>query len=158
MASIDEQVFRKHIEEGPFQNGVDRGRWRLISIAWPQAIIAVSAAARQNSPNEYFLRFELTNYPQVAPTAQPWNIERQTPLQQNHWPGGRSRIPAAFNPSWKNGQCLYLPCDRLSIEGHEDWKSKYLDMLWSPSGDITQYIRIVYDLLNSTDYTGIRSS
>jgi hypothetical protein len=29
-------------------------------------------------------------------------------------------------------------------------------MVWNPDGDITQYLRIVHDLLNSNDYTGPR--
>ena len=31
----------------------------------------------------------------------------------------------AFNPGWKNGSCLYLPCDRQSIEGHANWHGEH---------------------------------
>jgi hypothetical protein len=154
----DERVFRAHVEAGPFQSGVDRGRWRLRSIAWPHAIIAVSAAERLGGPAWYVLRFECSNYPQSPPTAQPWDAERDTPLEHARWPGGRSRVPLAFNPNWRGGQCLYLPCDRLSIDGHDGWRSQHPSMIWSPAGDITQYLRIVYDLLNSSDYTGARGT
>lgn len=153
----DERVFLDHIERGPFQSGMDHGRWRLISINWPKAVIAVTAAPRTNGPNEYALRFDLTNYPQWPPTAQPWDADRQAPLEHGKWPDGKSRIPPAFNPGWKGGQCLYLPCDRESISHHpQDWQVRYPWMIWSPNGDITHYLRIVHDLLTSNDYTGAR--
>ncbi len=156
--SPDEQVFRMHIERGPFQSGVARQRWRLLSIDWPYVLIGISAAAREGAPSEYIFRFECSNYPQAAPTAQLWDTDRTAPLEHRRWPAGRSRVPLAFNPKWKNGQCLYLPCDRLSMEGHEPWRSQHPSMIWSPANDITLYLRIVYDLLNSNDYTGTLST
>lgn len=152
----DQRALCAHVEQGPFLSGMDRGRWRLIKIAWPHVVIAVSAAA-DRGPAEYAFRFECTNYPQIAPTAQPWDVERNVPLDHNRWPGGRARVPLAFNPGWKGGTCLYLPCDRLSIEGHAPWQTQHPHMIWSPSGDITQYLRIIHELLNSSDYTGPRS-
>lgn len=154
----EERVFRDHIEQGSFQSGVDRGRWRFISIEWPYSVIAVSAAERPKGPREYGFRFELSDYPQTPPTAQPWDVEKKTPLEPGRWPFGRSRIPSAFNPGWKSGTCLYLPCDRLSIQGHDGWRNQHPSMIWSANGDITQYLRIIHDLLNSSDYTGPRSS
>lgn len=156
--STDECVFRDHLERGPFQSGVDRGRWRLVSVNWPYAVIAIAAAERPNTPPEYAFRFELTNYPSSPPTSQPWDAEKNVPLDHSRWPGGRGRIPPAFNPGWKGGSCLYLPCDRIAIEGHDPWRTQHPEMIWSPSGDITQYLRIVYDLLNSEDCTGVRSA
>ena len=153
-----EKVFRAHLERGPFQSGVDRGRWRLASVTWPHSVIAVSATERVNAPSEYVFRFELGNYPVTAPSAQPWNEATNAPLERARWPGGRGRIQLAFNPDWKGGSCLYLPCDRHAIEGHDPWRAQHPDMIWNPKGDITQYLRIIHDLLNSEDYTGIRSS
>ena len=153
LMAVDEQVLRAHLEAGPFQSGVDRGRWRLLSLKWPYALIAIQAADRVGGPAEYALRFECTNYPQTAPTARPWDAERNSPLPLARWPNGKSRVPLAFNPGWKDGQCLYLPCDRLSIEGHDAWRTQHPSMIWSPTSDITQYLRIVHDLLNSSDYS-----
>ena len=155
---IDEQVFRAHLVAGPFQSGFDRGRWRLLALNWPHALIAIQAAERIDGPAEYALRFECTNYPQTPPTAQPWDTERDAPLPSARWPSGTNRVPLAFNSGWKNGQCLYLPCDRLSIEGHDPWRSQHPSMIWSPASDITQYLRIVHDLLTSSDYSGTRGA
>lgn len=154
----DERALRAHLQQGPFQSGVDRGRWRLIRIEWPYVLIGIHAAPRDRAPDEFVLRFDCTNYPQIAPTAQPWDIARNGPLAPESWPHGRSRVPLVFNPGWRNGQCLYIPCDRLSMEGHEAWRTQHPALIWSPTGDITQYLRIVYELLNSSDYTGLRSA
>ncbi|MGD1152740.1 MAG: hypothetical protein ABR911_07705 [Syntrophales bacterium] len=65
----------------------------------------------------------------------------------------------AFRTDWKNGIALYFPCDREAMDAaHAGWRTTHPWMLWSPSGDITQYLRIVYDLLNSSDYKGPRSA
>lgn len=153
-----ERVFRSHLDKGPFQSGVDRGRWELVSVNWPHSVISVSAAERNTAPSKYCFRFELNNYPAIAPTAQPWNVAGNGPLHRASWPGGRGRIQHAFNPDWKSGSCLYLPCDRYAIEGHDPWRVQHSEMIWNPKGDITQYLRIIHDLLDSEDYTGLRGS
>ena len=65
----DETTFLAHVEAGPFESGVDRGRWRLVSINWPHAVVGISAADRANAPVEYAFRLELSNYPAQLPTA-----------------------------------------------------------------------------------------
>lgn len=154
---LEERVFRSHVKMGPFQSGVVRGRWQLISIDWPFAVIAVSAAPRPNAPDGYSLRFDLTNYPQSPPTAQPWDTEQNGPLEDVRRPHGKSRVPKAFRTDWKGGIALYLPCDRVALEGHAKWRNQHPEMIWDPNGDITQYLRIVHDLITSNDYTGTRS-
>ncbi len=153
----DERVFREHLEAGPFQSGIDRGRWRLNSIEWSHAVVAISAAPRPKAPEEFFFRFELSNYPASPPTAQPWNAQLNAALEAGKWAAGNGRLQLAFNPDWKGGSCLYLPCDRQAIEGHDAWLHQHPEMIWSPDGDITQYLRIIYDLIHSKDYTGLRS-
>lgn len=150
------RVLLAHLEDGPFASGVARGRWRLVEVAWPNLRIAISAAPRPGAPAEYELRFDCTGYPRQAPTGQPWDGARNAPLAQPHWPTGRGRVPLAFNPDWGGGAALYLPCDRRALDGHEHWRTQHPSMIWSPDGDITQYLRIVHDLLNTTDYAGTR--
>ena len=65
-------------------------------------------------------------------TAQPWDIAANAPLPANRWPTGTTIVPSVFRPDWKNGQCLYLPCDRMSIEGHDQWRSQHPSRLWQP--------------------------
>ena len=151
----DERTFREHVKAGAFLRGQVRGRWRLIKLAWPHAVIAVSAAPRAGSPNEYGFRFELSNYPQVPPTAQPWDLEHDQGLATTRWPTGPRRLAYAFRPEW-NAQAIYIPCDRLAIQGHDPWITQHPSMIWKSTGDITQYLSIIHELLNSGDYTGAR--
>jgi hypothetical protein len=152
--SPDEAVFRGHLNGGRFRCGAAAGRWRTASVKWPYAIFVV----RAGDGIEYGLRFECRDYPRNPPTAQPWDIERDAPLAHDRWPTGGKRIPLAFNPSWKNGECLYLPCDRRSIEGHASWIHQHPSLVWDPTTGIVHYLRIVHDLLNSGDYGGRRAN
>lgn len=155
---VAETVLRAHLEGGSFLSGVDRDRWRLVALTWPYLIVAVTAAERPGAPNEFAFRFECTGYPQAPPTARPWNEGTDTALEARCWPKGESRVALAFNPEWNGGCALYLPCDRLAIEGHEPWRLQHPCLLWSPRGDITQYLRVIYELLHSSNYAGVRGS
>jgi hypothetical protein len=67
-------------------------------------------------------------------------------------------VSAVFRPEWKNGECLYLPCDRMSIVGHDNWRSIYPNRLWNPERGIICYLEQIYELFNQSDYSGIRSA
>ena len=54
-----------------------------------------------------------------------------------------------------SGQCLYLPCDRMSIDGHDQWRSQHPSRLWQPARGIICYLEQIYELLNQSDYTGV---
>lgn len=150
----DEPVFRAHIAGGRFRSGSAAGRWRLVAVNWPYAVFGVRAA----DGVEFGFRFEFTNYPHTPATARPWDLDRDAALAQNLWPTGRERIPLAFNPQWKNGSCLYLPCDRQSLDGHPQWHHQHPSLLWNPSLGVVHYLRVVHDLLNSGDYGGRRAA
>lgn len=156
--SLDEQVFRAHLSDGPFQSGVELNKWQLISIEWPYVVISVSTKPHPEWPKAYGFRFECTNYPDSGVTARPWDLERNAPLEPNQWPGGRNRVPCVFRPDWQGGQCLYIPCDRISINGHTDWPAKHPHLIWKATSDITLYLEAIHELLNSSDYTGPRSA
>lgn len=146
----DEVALRRDFESGRFLLGVASGRWRLLWVRFPYALIAVRAADGE----EFALRFECANYPATPPTAGLWDADRDQPLDPRHWPKGSSRIPLAFNPGWKGGTCLYLPCDRQSIEGHDAWRTQHPALLWEPYKGISKYLGIVHQLLNSGEYGG----
>ncbi|OYX47053.1 MAG: hypothetical protein B7Y90_13880 [Alphaproteobacteria bacterium 32-64-14] len=97
-----------------------------------------------------------TGYPQTAPTARLWDTQADAPLPLPRWPTGRSRGQAVFRPDWKGGACLYLPCDRLSFEGHADWRQQHPAEIWQPGRGICLYLEVLHELLNSNDYTGVR--
>lgn len=146
--SPDEKALRADVESGRFLAGEARGRWRLISIAWPYVQIGITAKDHY----EFVLRFDCAGYPQSPPTAGLWDGTRNTALAVAEWPKGGGRIAAVFNPNWKAGVALYLPCDRMAIEGHDNWRHEHPAKIWNPTKGITQYVEIVHELLQSRDY------
>jgi hypothetical protein len=154
----DLQLLDLDLAAAEFRSGVAEGRWRHVRTNWPHTQIAVSAAERPGSPAEFGFRFECVGYRQRAVTGRPWDLARDAPLPFAQWPAGRSLIPAVFRPDWKCGECLYLPCDRLSIEGHDNWRHEHPHRLWQPQRGIICYLEQIYDLLNQDDFTGLRGA
>ena len=140
-----------------FRCGEIKGRWRHLRTTWPHTIVAVSAPPRPRSPGEYGFRFECSGYRENPVTTQPWDIAGDAPLPPNCWPTGASIVPSVFRPTWRQGQCLYLPCDRLSVEGHDQWRSQHPSRLWQSSRGIICYLEQIYELLNQSDYSGVLS-
>ena len=153
----DQLLLERDLTAPEFQCGEIEGRWRHVTTAWPHVVIAVSAALRPSAPTEHGFRFECTGYRQSPPTCQPWDLAANAPLPFNRWPTGRSIVPSVFRTSWKDGKCLYLPCDRMSIEGHVNWHHEHPSRLWNPSRGIVCYLEQLYDLLTQNDYTGVCS-
>lgn len=149
----DERAFRAHLDAPAFQSGADAGRWRLVSVSWPHAVIAISAAEREGSPSEFLLNFELTGYPGAGPKATPWDAEQGSMLAIEKWPKGE-RVAVAFRHGWRT-DALYIPCDREALAAHADWKQKYVRTAWNETREISHYLRTVHELLNEDDYQGI---
>ena len=152
--SPDERVFREHLKRAAFTRGVDERRWRLLRIAWPHVWIAVRAALRDGAPEEFVLRFELSNYPTAAPTATPWDEVTGAMLAAAGRPKG-NRVGMALKAEWEGGVALYIPCDRIAIVGHGAWVAQHPAWIWDSSKDITLYLRLVHEMLNDEDYTGV---
>jgi len=63
-------------------------------------------------------------------------------------------VSQVFNPNWKGGTCLYLPCDRQSIAGHPHWLVEYPWLIWKPARGIVQYLEAVHEVLQSNELIG----
>ena len=131
------------------------GRWRRVATSWPYVTFAVSAPPRPNAPPEFGFRFECSGYRQTPVTAQPWDLESNGPLHPAKWPTGHSIVPSVFRPGWMQGQCLYLPCDRMSIVGHDNWRAEHPSRLWQPTRGLICYLEQIYDLFHQSDYSGV---
>jgi hypothetical protein len=156
--SLSNALLDEDLAAPEYRCGEIEGRWRFVSSSWPHMIMAVTAPERPGSPLEFGFRFECTGYRQTPVTAQPWDITANKPLAPNQWPTGPVMVSAVFRPEWKNGECLYLPCDRMSIVGHDNWRSIYPNRLWNPERGIICYLEQIYELFNQSDYSGIRSA
>jgi hypothetical protein len=146
----DLRAFEADVNKANFRLGQAEGRWRLLGITWPFALISVKA----KDGRDYVLRFNCADYPQMPPTAAPWDVIRQSHLAFDLWPRSKGgRLGAVFNPAWKNGTALYLPCDREAIAGHDNWRTEMPSKIWNPLVGIIQYLELVHELLNCQDYT-----
>ena len=152
----DEATFRRHLRSGPFQDGVRRGDWSLVSIDWPWAIIAVRAALRDGAPDEYAIRFQLENYAQAAPTGVPWDVESACALPDAFWPAG-TIASLVFNPGWRR-DALYLAYHRMAQDGHDSWRTQNPAHIWTASSTIVDYLRYLRDVLHSSGYSGVRAN
>ncbi len=145
----DERAFRADVDRPAFRLGTIEGRWQLQGITWPQAFISVKARDERT----FTLRFNAAGYPDSPPTALPWDLNRNAPLEHHLWPKSHGgRVGAVFRTDWKSGSALYLPCDREAIQGHDHWRTDMPSKIWRPAAGVVQYLELVHDLLSSRDY------
>jgi hypothetical protein len=154
--SPDEALFHAQLEDAPFQAGVDAAKWGLhgevANIAWPHPVFWVQSDEDLVAFGKVFLRFTADGYPQAAPTACPWDMEKNCRLDPALWPKGPGNVIRIFNPGWNNGVALYVPCDRMAMLGHESWKSQFPNVWWQPSCTIVVYLDFVHSYLNRRKY------
>lgn len=157
MVAPDQRLFAAHTSSGKFKAGQILGRWKLIGISWPKALIEVSAANRPQSPSKYTFQFDVTGYPSQGPTMRPWNAKDNCPLPLDQYPKGTpgSSVAQTFRTDWKNGTALYHPCDRTALPGHPKWLQQHPQWIWSDKKDITFVLEILYAILHSKNYQGI---
>jgi len=144
----DEQSLRADLSSARFLSGEDRNRWQFKHLQWP--ILYVNVVARDG--REYTLRLNCSGFPTSPPTGTFWDFTTNGRLPFDRWPRGGDRIQLAFKPDWKNGDALYIPCDRESITGHDHWVAQYPQLIWKPAKGITHYLEVVHELLQSRDY------
>jgi hypothetical protein len=149
LATPDARAFQADIDGPLFRMGVADGKWRLLALNWPYAVIEVTAAV-----GAFALRFELVGFPVKEPTAQPWDAALNGPLAHHKWPRSKGgRVRDVFRTDWLGGTALYLACDRRTIEGHQHWVTQMPARLWKSGGSIVQYLEEIHVLLNSQDFT-----
>lgn len=142
----DKFILEAHLRSGRFLAGAAKGRWRLVELQWPIVFIEVGAG----DGRRFTLRFECSGYPDIAPTATIWDMAKEQQLAAGDWPSG-GRVSQVFNPSWKGGTALYIPCDRESIPGHANWLSEHPWLIWNPSRGLLQYLEAVWEILQSQE-------
>jgi hypothetical protein len=145
----DQRAFEADVQKPLFRLGEAEGKWQLLRLAWPCALMELTA----RDDTAYGMKFDCSGYPALAPTGRLWDLDRDAPLPFDRWPTSKGgRVKAVFRPDWKGGTALYLPCDRVSREGHDNWRHETPTMLWRPERGIVHYLEIVHELLNCSDY------
>lgn len=140
------QALDAHLAHGRFKAGASRGRWRLVTLVWPHAFIEVFD--RRGRPT--CIRFDCSGYPARPPQGTPWDPSAQQQLPGNLWPRG-GRVSQVFNPGWKGGTALYIPCDRESIVGHDNWYAELPHLIWNPARGLVQYVEAIHEVLQSNE-------
>jgi hypothetical protein len=136
----DLRAFEADVAKAAFRLGQAEGHWQLIEVVWPFAFIGVVAT----DGREYVLRLNCAGYPQVAPTGGPWDMKANQVLAFDLWPRRRGgRVSAVFRTDWKSGTALYLPCDRESLIGHDNWRREMPSKIWRPADGVVQYLELV---------------
>ncbi|HTA91570.1 MAG TPA: hypothetical protein VK745_18430 [Polyangiaceae bacterium] len=150
MQTPDERALRADLARAPFLMGEADGRWKLVEILWPHVFVTVKA----RDHHDYCFRFECSGYPETLPTGAPWDLVTKNWLSAGAWPQSRGgRVSTVFRSGWQGGTALYLPCDRTSIAGHDNWRTELPSKIWRPKEGLVQYLELVHDLLNCSDYT-----
>ena len=117
-------------------------------LGFPDTLVRSDKRIQPNG--RIYLRFNIDNYPQLAPTGCPWEIDTNAKLAPALWPKGGA-ISTVFNPSW-NDHALYAPCDRLAMQGHEAWRTLSPQWWWQPTFTIIKYLEFVHVCLNPADH------
>jgi hypothetical protein len=144
--TIGNSRLEQDLRAGRFLAGQARGRWKLLEHQYPLALVEVAA----RDGRRFVLRFDCTGYPDAAPTATLWDCANQAQLPAHKWPRG-GRVGQAFNPSWKSGAALYIPCDRESIPGHQSWFAEHPWLIWNSSKGLLMYVEAVFEILQSAE-------
>jgi hypothetical protein len=152
----DERAVFEHLSGGRFLSGAAGGRWRLVSVEWPLAMIAVAAAQRPGSPDEFVLRFELSGYPHTAPTGGLWDLGAGISLPANRRPKGERAAQLFRTGGWVGGAtAMYAPWDRMGLQAHSGWSEEYPHQAWNRTRDLSFILANVHEVLNADDYLGI---
>ena len=155
MRSPDQRALDADLSRGAFCLGEVEGRWRYEDTTWPHVYVAVTAKDNR----EFVVRLDCSGYPQTPPTGGPWDIARNEVLAFDQWPRGQGgRVSAVFRTDWKGGTALYLPCDRESVSGHDNWRHEMPSKVWRPADGIVQYLELVHELLHCRDYRSPRGT
>lgn len=140
----------EHLEQAPFALGEMDGRWRLCGISWPFVFVHVRARDKR----EFTLRLQCDGYP-ITPTGAFWDLANSAWLPAHRWPRTGARFGAALRTDWQGGTALYIPCDRNSIAGHEQWLQLHPAWAWDPKVGIARYLEVVWTMLNGDDYVAL---
>jgi hypothetical protein len=158
MTEPDKRNLEADLDGASFLSGVANAWWGRLeqpATEWPIVLFWVAAAARTGAPDRFHLRLDCANYPTESPQGTFCDPATGEQLAAAQWPKGTGQVEAVFKSGWENGQALYHPLDRLSMQKHPEWPAKYPGYVWKGDRNVTRYLTMVHRLLNSSEYTGV---
>lgn len=159
MSTNAQRLLVADLASAAFRAGLLRGDWALCEpaegMAWPYLYTYVTAASRPNSPNQWLVRWDATNYGSGPITGGFWDFSGKTFLAKEKWPKARagSVVASVFKTDgWAApGQGFYHPWDRTALFGHT-WSDPV--WMWKPQITIVEYNAQFHRWLISEDYLG----
>jgi hypothetical protein len=147
--SLNETIFRKHLQRSRFQAGIDRRLWRLVSIDWPHAIIALRVE-RKDSLTEQCVRFRLNSYPAAAPTIELWDEEHKRVIPCWEWPAWFAEFIISVYPELVTLDPLPYTTEVLDFSlSIAERRRQNGNTIWNPAADITQCLApLINNFLN----------
>lgn len=128
-----------------FKVGVARGLWRLVETKFPFYVFSVTERVSEGQDKEHFFRFELNGFPAAAPWAQFWDLARGVELPVAQRPQSNTLQKESFK-AWQH-PAVYRPWDRFA-GAHNDWSTKYPDLAWNPTRNLSFALNDLYQILN----------
>ena len=125
--------------------GVENGRWRILKLAFPYLDVAISATEPDGGPSEYVIRFELSNFPALAPLARIWNVQTDQPLAVEKRPKGGKKLTLTFQ-KWGE-DTIYRPWDRLTGP-HNPNAPNLSHLAWHSGRTLTFALEDLHGILN----------
>jgi len=159
----DQRLFEADLLSAEFRNGVMKGWWDMpekdmvpADLAWPQTILWIAAAARQNAPDRFYISLDVAGYRSVPPTGTFWDPSTKAALEIGKRPKGKSgsRFAKVFRTDWNNA-AFYHPYDRVAAQGHAEWPTQQPHLIWTSEHTIVDYLTEFHFLLQSGDYVGV---
>lgn len=159
MSTNAQRLLDADLSGAAFRAGILRGDWACCApikdTAWPFLFTYVTAASRPNSPEQWLVRWDTTNYGVGPITGGFWDEQDNAFLTKVKWPKARlgSVVASVFKTDgWAApGQGFYHPWDRTALSGHV-WTDPV--WAWKPEVTIVEYNALFHRWLNSEDYLG----
>lgn len=133
------------MKKAPFLRGVACGRWKIISLAFPELQVEIAAVDPQGNAQSFCFRIVADGYPTLAPDVRCWDAVANASLPAAARPQAPHRTLEAFK-EWGHG--VYRPWDRNGAL-HNDWAITHPQLAWHGDRDLTFILEDLHELLNA---------
>jgi len=137
---------RADLGDDDLVEGVNLGKWRILSYEHPRLDFAVTAVEPDGRAGEYGFKADLLNFPVTAPQVWVWDHERDRLLPAPLRPKGGARLVSAFK-DW-GSKTVYRPWDRMTGP-HNNNAAKLPHLAWNSDRRLVFIFEDLHGLLTS---------